>query len=226
MRPSASGRRRPRESYLNIARDSSRLPAQAAPRRSIPGYGFLSENAAVRRGAAATRASSSSGRRRRRSAPWARRSLPRRACARRACRCCRAMHGDEQELTALEREARALGLPLIIKPAAPAAAARACRSCAIAPSFAGALAAARRLAEVPSAMARCCSSGTSRHRATSRSRCSPTRTAISCTSATATARCSGATRSSSRRPPRRPCPPRCASGCGPRRWSWRARSAT
>ena len=52
-----------------------------------------------------------------------------------------------------------------------------------------------------SAPANCCWSALARSRATSRCRCSPTRTATASTWASATARCSGATRRSSRRRP-------------------------
>ena len=61
--------------------------------------------------------------------------------------------------------------------------------------------AARRAAR--SATTRCSSSGSSPPRGTSRSRCSPTRTATSSTSASASAACSAATRRSSRRRRRR-----------------------
>ena len=49
---SGSGRRRRRESYLSIDAILDAAAPERAPRRSIPGYGFLSENAAFARAVA------------------------------------------------------------------------------------------------------------------------------------------------------------------------------
>ena len=63
--------------------------------------------------------------------------------------------------------------------------------------------------------------GVARARGTSKCRCSPTHTATASTWASAIARCSGATRRSSRRRPAPPWMRRCASAWAAARWSWR-----
>ena len=75
-----------------------------------------------------------------------------------------------------------------------------------------------------SATAACSSSATWSARATSRCRCSPTGTARACTWASASARCSAATRRSSRRAPPPSSTRRCASAWAPPPWRSRARA--
>ena len=111
---------------------------------------------------------------------------------------------------AIAAAARSVGFPLLVKPS-PAAAARACRSSATADELAAALAAARRVARAAFGDDTLFLERSSSARATSRCRSSPMRTAPSCTSASASARCSGATRRSSKRRRRRCSTPRPAS---------------
>src|SRR6266480_2967811 len=72
----------------------------------------------------------------------------------------------------------------------------------------------------------CSSKNTSRSRVTSRSRCSVTRTAMSCIWASANARSSGGIKRSSRRRRARLSTPRRALRWARKRWRWRAPSAT
>ena len=108
--------------------------------------------------------------------------------------------------------------------------AAAARGCARSPAAGGAR---RRPSRAPAARPRrrsairpSSSSATCSGRATSRSRCSPTRTAPPSASASASARSSAATRRSSRRRPRPPSTPSCASGSARPRSPPPRRSAT
>ena len=142
---------------------------------------------------------SSSAPRPRRSAPWARRSSPRPACARPGCRCCRDTTASSRTSSTRTRGARRRDCPLIIKPAAGGGG-KGMQIVRTPAELAPALAAARRLAA--QRLRRRCAAHRAlscRRRGTSRSRCSPIRTATSCIWAIATAPCSAATRSSSRR---------------------------
>ena len=93
----------------------------------------------------------------------------------------------------------------------PAAAGAALAPCRIPPTWPRRSSAAARRRRAPSATAPCTSSSTCRGRATSRCRSSATGTGPSPTWASASARCSAATRRSSRSRRRRTCPPTCAT---------------
>ncbi len=186
---SSGSRRRPRDGRAGAA---SRL---RVPRR---------EHRARRR-PARTPASSSSGRRPRRSRRWATRSGPRRRSPPRGARCpgVSGVGLDDEELAA---RAGGVGFPVLIKPSAGGGG-KGMRVVAAADDLAAEIASPPRARHwARSATTRCCSSGSSNARATSRCRCSPTPTATSSTSASGSAACSGVTRRSSRRRPRRCCP--------------------
>ena len=163
-----------RESYLviNALLDAARVTGADAIH---PGYGFLSENAAVRRGRRRGRARvhRSAGRRDRAARHRSRRRSGSRGGP--ACRWCRATTATISEPRALAAAASAIGYPAARQGVgrrrrqghADRAAARASW-----PRRSSARAARRRRR---SATTRCCSSGTSSGRATSRSRSSATR---------------------------------------------------
>ena len=111
--PFASARRRPRESYLNIDARHRRGAPSPAPTPCIPGYGFLSENAAfadacARRGLDLRRPARGGDR-----AAWDRRSTRARADGSApACRSCPGETPADQIATrASRRRSTRVGLP-------------------------------------------------------------------------------------------------------------------
>ncbi len=106
----ASAPRRPRESYLDI--DEVIAAARATGAEAIhPGYGFLSENAALRRGLRARPASSSSARPPRRSAPWAASREAKALMEKAGVPLVPGYHGDDQAIRDLLARGRAHRLP-------------------------------------------------------------------------------------------------------------------
>ena len=192
----------PVRAYLDIEGIVARRQASTASTPSIPGYGFLSENADFAR-ACAEAGIASSARASRCSTAWATRSPPARSPSRPASRCSPAAT-SRCRTTAEARSARR--------------GARLSRSCVKAAMGGGGRGmrvvrdadAARRGASTrpsarraPRSACRTCSSrSSSAAPGTSRCRSSATGTASSSTSSSATARCSAAIRRSSRsRPP-------------------------
>ena len=114
----------------------------------------------------------------------------------------------DDELVAAADE---VGYPVLVKPSAGGGG-KGMRLVRDPAGLPDALVSARREAPPRSATTRCSWSGSCCAPGTSRSRCSPTRTATCCTSANASAACSAATRRSSRRRPRRCSTPRPAHG--------------
>ena len=103
-------------------------------------------------------------------------------------------NGERQEPDFLKQKAYEIGYPVLIK-AVAGGGGRGMRRVDRALDFDdGACCREARGALAPSATSACWSSATSRRRGTSRCRFSPTRTATSCISSSATARCSAGTR--------------------------------
>ena len=210
--PCGSGRRRPRE--LPVDRGGPRRGAGApARRRSTPATGSCPRTPRSPR-PARTPGSCSSGRPRRRSRRWATRSAPSRPCrqggrAGRA-RARTAPGSTDAELRAAVDRGRLPGAAQAVRRRRRQGHARGAPT---PPSWPRAIASARREAR-GSLRRRHAARRAAGHdaRGTSRSRCSPTRTATSCTSASASAACSAATRRSSRRRRRRCSTPAAASG--------------
>ncbi len=172
-----------------------------APRRSIPGYGFLAENAALRPGGRGRRPHVD-----RPAAGGDRADGLDKTAARAAMRAAGVpiIPGTTEPVTTVEAVlelGEEIGYPLIVKATAGGGG----KGMKLVRRARGRRAGVRRprsaRARSTSPTTPSTSSGTSRTRVTSRRRCSPTRTAPCSSSASATARSSGATRSSSRRRP-------------------------
>ena len=102
----------PAAAARELSRTSSAFSQRRAPRGAEaihPGLRLSFGERRSSRRPASMRGWCSWVRRPRRSPPWARRSSPRRACARRACRCCPAMTAREQDLEHSRREALRAG---------------------------------------------------------------------------------------------------------------------
>jgi acetyl/propionyl-CoA carboxylase alpha subunit len=212
----------PSESYLVI--DKIIAAARATGAQAIhPGYGFLSENAAFAAAVAAAgmifigppasaiEAMGDKARARRRMSAAGIPVVP-------------GYDGDDQDEALLLEQAERIGFPIMVK-AAAGGGGRGMRRVEQADDLAAALRSAASEAVKAFGDGRLILERGSSSRGTSRSRCSPTRTATSCISASATARCSAATRRSSRRHPRLPSIRCCASAWAAQRRRWRARSA-
>ena len=180
-----------RDSYLSIERIVE-VAKQAGAECVHPGYGFLSENADfadacsqagivfVGPPAAAIRAM---GLKDRAKALMEKAGVP----------IVPGYHGERQDAKFLKEKAYEIGYPVLIKPAAGGGG-RGLRRVDKHAEFETALEGAIREANRRSARAGSCSRNTLPRRATSKSRCSPTAMAMSFISASATARCNGATR--------------------------------
>ena len=193
-----------RESYLRGERILDAAQAHRRRRRSIPGYGFLSENADFAEACAAAgivfigppaAAIRAMGYKAAAKALMEKAGVP----------LVPGYHGDDQD-AALARSARParIGYPVLIK-ASAGGGGKGMRVVDDAGEFAAALAVLpARGRATPSATTRVLIEKLPRRgRATSRSRCSPTRTATASTCSSATARCSAATRRCSRKRRRR-----------------------
>ena len=215
--PPGAGLPRPREHRAGRRRVRRR---RDLPRLRLP----LREPAASPRRARPTASPSSAPRHPRCTWP-ATRPAPSPPPARPGCRPC-AAPTPTADLDALAAAAEDIGFPVFVKavsggggrgmrrvddPLDPARVAR------------GGPARGRRGLRRPDALPR---AGRASTRGTSRCRCSPTPPAPCCTSTSATARCSGATRRSSRSPPRPTSTPRCATGCARMPCASPSRSAT
>ena len=187
-------RSRPGDRELPAHRqDHRRGASRPAPTASIPGYGFLAENAdfAEAVGKAGIKFIGPS--------PAAMRSMGGKAdakaiAAKAGVPVVPGYQGDSQDAKALAKEAKRIGYPVMIK-AVAGGGGRGMRLVEREADLAAALESAQREAQAAFGdAARAASRRSSSRRATSRCRCSATATATSCTCSSATARCSGATR--------------------------------
>ena len=199
---------------LPAHRQADRRGARHRRRRGPSGLRLPERERRLRAGRASTPAWSGSARHRRPSARWAASRAPSRSPQARGVPCLPGYQGEDQSDQRFAAEAQRIGFPVMVKAAAGGGgrgmrlvteaaqlqAARAERALGGAVRF--------RLGRI-AAGARAAAS-----RAMSRCRSSPTRTATASTWASAIARCSGATRRSSRKRPARQSTRRCASAMG------------